>query len=30
MSLGFADPNAPVNTLRTEREPLGRFVRFLD
>ena len=30
MSLGFADPNAPVNTLRTEREPVERFVRFLD
>ncbi|KXU84856.1 nitrobenzoate reductase [Paraburkholderia monticola] len=30
MSLGFADPSAPVNTLRTEREPVERFVRFLD
>ncbi|RZF31692.1 nitroreductase [Paraburkholderia sp. UYCP14C] len=30
MSLGFADPNAPVNTLRTEREAVERFTRFLD
>jgi nitroreductase len=30
MSLGFADPNAPVNTLRTEREPIAGFVHFLD
>ncbi|NVH72291.1 nitroreductase [Paraburkholderia sp. JPY432] len=30
MSLGFAGPNAPVNTLRPEREPVERFTRFLD
>ena len=30
MSLGFADQNALVNTLRTEREPVERFTRFLD
>ncbi|MBB5505247.1 nitroreductase [Paraburkholderia atlantica] len=30
MSLGFADPNALVNTLRPEREPVERFTRFLD
>ncbi|PRX36043.1 nitroreductase [Paraburkholderia sp. BL18I3N2] len=30
MSLGFADENALVNTLRTEREPVERFTRFLD
>lgn len=30
MSLGFADENAQVNTLRTDREPVERFVRFLD
>lgn len=30
MSLGFADENALVNTLRTEREPVARFTRFLD
>lgn len=29
MALGFADPNAPVNTLRTEREPLAGFASFL-
>jgi nitroreductase len=30
MSLGFADPNALVDTLRPEREPFERFTRFLD
>ena len=30
MSLGFADDSAPVNALRTEREPVERFTRFLD
>jgi nitroreductase len=30
MSLGFADESALVNTLRTEREPVKRFTRFLD
>ena len=30
MSLGFADENALVNTLRTEREPVERFTRFRD
>jgi nitroreductase len=30
MSLGFADEAALVNTLRTEREPVERFTRFLD
>ena len=30
MSLGFADESALVNTLRTEREPVERFTRFLD
>ncbi|QQC66536.1 nitroreductase [Paraburkholderia ginsengisoli] len=30
MSLGFADDTALVNTLRTEREPVERFTRFVD
>ena len=30
MSLGRADPDAPENTLVTEREPVSGFVRFLD
>ena len=30
MSLGYADEHALVNTLRTEREPVKRFTRFLD
>jgi nitroreductase len=30
MSLGFADEGAPVNALRTEREPVERFARFFD
>jgi nitroreductase len=30
MSLGYADEHALVNTLRTEREPVERFARFLD
>ena len=29
MSLGHADPAAPENTLRTEREPVAGFTRFL-
>jgi nitroreductase len=28
MSLGHADPSAPENALRTEREPVGGFTRF--
>ena len=30
MSLGFADPAAPENTLVTEREPVAGFARFLE
>ena len=30
MSLGYADPERIENTLVTEREPVDRFVRFLD
>jgi nitroreductase len=30
MSLGHADPDAVENTLVTEREPVGRFARFLE
>jgi nitroreductase len=30
MALGFADPAAPANTLRSEREPLSAFVRFIE
>lgn len=30
MSLGHADPSAPVNSLVTEREPVAAFARFLD
>ncbi len=30
MSLGHADPDAPENALRTEREPVAGFARFLD
>lgn len=30
MSLGHADPDAPENTLVTEREPVAGFTRFLD
>jgi nitroreductase len=30
MSLGYADPNAPANLLRSEREPIESFVRFVD
>jgi nitroreductase len=30
MSLGYADEHALVNSLRTEREPVERFVRFLE
>jgi nitroreductase len=29
MALGFADPAAPANRLRSEREPLSSFVRFV-
>ena len=28
MSLGYADPDAPVNRLQTEREPVEAFARF--
>jgi nitroreductase len=28
MALGYADPEAPINTLRTEREPVEAFARF--
>lgn len=28
MALGYADPDAPENRLRTEREPVDRFARF--
>jgi nitroreductase len=30
MSMGYGDPSAIENTLATEREPVGAFVRFLD
>ncbi|MGF6773493.1 nitroreductase [Paraburkholderia sp. GAS199] len=30
MSLGFADESALVNTLRTEREPVAQFTRFIE
>lgn len=30
MSLGYADPDAPENALRTERAPLDEWVRFKD
>jgi nitroreductase len=30
MSLGWADPEAPANRLRTEREPVAGFTRFID
>ena len=30
MSLGHADPQAPENALETEREPVQRFVRFVE
>ncbi|MBE0594191.1 MAG: nitroreductase [Gemmatimonadales bacterium] len=30
MAMGFADPDAPENTLRTERAELGEWVRFRD
>lgn len=30
MALGHADPDAPVNRLRTERAPVDEFARFLD
>jgi hypothetical protein len=29
MSLGYADPEAVVNRLQTEREPVAGFTRFL-
>jgi len=28
MALGYADPEAPINSLRTEREPVEAFARF--
>jgi nitroreductase len=28
MSLGYADPSRPENTLLTEREPVGAFTTF--
>ncbi len=30
MALGYPDPNAKVNTFRTEREPVENFVTFVD
>jgi nitroreductase len=30
MSLGYGKPNAPENTLRTERAPLTEWVQFRD
>jgi nitroreductase len=30
MALGFADPGKAENTLVTEREPVERFVRFVE
>ena len=30
MSLGYADPDAPENALRTERAPLDEWVRFME
>jgi nitroreductase len=30
MSLGYADPDAAVNTLITEREPVKGFTRWLE
>ena len=30
MSLGYADPEAPANRLRSDREPVGRFACFVD
>lgn len=30
MALGYGDPQAPENRFETEREPLERFVRFVD
>ncbi|HZD24789.1 MAG TPA: nitroreductase, partial [Alphaproteobacteria bacterium] len=29
MALGHEDPSVPVNTLETEREPVGGFTRFV-
>jgi nitroreductase len=28
MAMGYADPEAPINRLRTEREPVEEFARF--
>jgi hypothetical protein len=28
MSLGYADPDAKINTLQTEREPVSGFATF--
>jgi nitroreductase len=30
IALGYPDPGAPANAFRTEREPLGNFVRWVD
>jgi hypothetical protein len=30
MSLGYADPDAAVNTLTTEREPVSSFAKFYE
>ena len=30
MSLGYADPDAPVNTFHTPREPVEAFTRWMD
>jgi hypothetical protein len=29
MSIGHADPDAPINTLRSERMPLEEWARFV-
>jgi hypothetical protein len=29
MAMGYADPGAPVNQFRTEREPVDAFATFL-
>jgi hypothetical protein len=30
LAIGYPDPDAKVNTFRTEREPLDVFVKFVD
>ncbi|HAP76634.1 MAG TPA: nitroreductase family protein [Acidimicrobiaceae bacterium] len=30
VAIGYADPEAPVNTLRSERMPLGQWARFVE